>query len=217
MFEYIDFQRREGTHCKDDIKLFGLSTCAFCKRAMSFLDERNIQYDYVFVNELDPELKKRAKEEFRAKFDQRMNFPTLVINEFDYQIGFIRVALERLFPSTGAESERSVPTESKSSTDVSKFVDAAAAYKGWFVNPDKDFRQDLEEGLLSNYKKYGFYHCPCRDAEDENENNKDIACPCRYSEDDITEWGQCFCGLFVSKAFHDSRTELGSIPERRDE
>jgi ferredoxin-thioredoxin reductase catalytic chain len=85
----------------------------------------------------------------------------------------------------------------------------------WYVNPDKDFRQDLEDGLLSNYKKYGFYHCPCRDTEDGDENNKDVACPCRYAEDDIVEWGQCYCGLFVSKEFHEARTELGSIPERR--
>ena len=98
-----------------------------------------------------------------------------------------------------------------------RFVDATAAYKHWFVNPDKDFRQNLEEGLLSNYRKYGFYHCPCRDSEGEDEDNKDIACPCRYAGTDIIEWGQCYCGLFVSKEFHDARTEPGSIPERRKE
>ena len=99
-------------------------------------------------------------------------------------------------------------------TEVSKFVDATAEYKHWYVNPDNEFRKKLEEGLLLNYKRYGFYHCPCRDTEKE-EKNKDITCPCRYAEDDIKEWGQCFCGLYVSSELYNNRTELGSIPERR--
>ena len=89
MFEYIDFQRREGTHCKDDIKLFGLSTCAFCKRAINFLEENEIKYDLVFMDEIDPYLKSRAKREFRIKFNPTSGFnsPMLAsykINSFQF-------------------------------------------------------------------------------------------------------------------------------------
>ena len=217
MFEYIDFQRREGTHCKDDIKLFGLSTCAFCKRAISFLEENEIKYDLVFMDEIDPYLKSRAKREFRIKFNERMSLPTLVLNEVDFQIGFIRIAWERMFASKLIVSpQKDANSLEKFVTEVSKFVDATAAHKKWYINPDNGFRAKLEEGLLVNYKRYGFYHCPCRDSDGED-HNRDIACPCRYAEDDINEWGQCFCGLYVSKEFHDARTELGSIPERRKE
>ncbi|RLD30656.1 MAG: hypothetical protein DRI73_10060, partial [Bacteroidetes bacterium] len=96
----------------------------------------------------------------------------------------------------------------------SKFVNATAKHRQWFINPDSSFRKKLEDGLSVNFKRYGFYNCPCRDTDGGKE-NKDIACPCRYAENDIKEWGQCFCGLYVSEEFYNNRVELGSIPERR--
>lgn len=214
MFEYIDFQKKEGTFDKGDIKLFGLSTCAFCKRAISFLEDNSIKYDLVFMDTIDLNLKNRAKEEFKAEFGERMSLPTLVINEDDYLIGFIRIAWERLFPPEINNNDESQNSFKFIESEVTKFVEATAKYKKWFINPDNVFRQKLEEGLLLNYKRYGFYHCPCRDSDSATE-NKDIACPCIYAEDDIKEWGQCFCGLYVSKEFYTSRVELGSIPDRR--
>jgi ferredoxin-thioredoxin reductase catalytic subunit/glutaredoxin len=216
MFEYIDFEKIEGTNNKGDIKLFGLSTCAFCKRAISFLEDNSIKYDLVFMDTIDSNLKMRAKEEFKAKFNERMSLPALVINEDDYQIGFIRIAWERLFPPKINEADTSENSFEFIESEVTKFVDATAKYKKWFINPDKKFRQKLEEGLSVNYKRYGFYHCPCRDSDGVAE-NKDIACPCIYAENDIKEWGQCFCGLYVSGEFYNNRIELGSIPERRKE
>ncbi|MCK5674707.1 MAG: hypothetical protein KAH95_15110, partial [Spirochaetales bacterium] len=198
MFEYIDFEKKEGGNDKGDIKLFGLSTCAFCKRAISFLEDNSIKYDLVFMDTIDLNLKIRAKEEFKAKFNEIMSLPALVINEDDYQIGFIRIAWERLFSSAATGFNTHADSFEISESKVSKFIDATAKYKQWYINPDQVFRQKLEEGLSVNYKRYGFYHCPCRES-DGSKNNKDIACPCRYAENDIKEWGQCFCGLYVSE------------------
>lgn len=215
MFKYLDFQRKKGKHCEDDIKLFGLSTCVFCKRAINFLEENEIEYDLVYMDKIDSELKKRTREEFKVKFNERMSFPSLVLNEIDYQIGFIRVAWERMFSSKSTiRKHQNADNPGNVVTDISKFVDTTAEYKYWYVNPNNEFRNEIEEGLLLNYKKYGFYHCPCRDS-DSTERSRDITCPCHYAEDDIKEWGQCYCGLYVSKTFHENRTELGSIPERR--
>ena len=181
---------------------------------MEFLEDNGIQYSHILIDELDLEIKKRAKKEFLSRFGQKMNYPTLVIGESDYQIGFIRVAWEKLFPVTPDGFETSDRALLRSNYEVRKFVDTSAAYKHWYINPDNKFRQDLEDGLLSNYKRYGFYHCPCRDTEAGKEVKRDVAC--RYAEDDIVEWGQCYCGLFVSKEFYEAKTELTSIPERRE-
>lgn len=215
MFEYINFQKNEGTLYKGNLKLFGLSTCGFCKRAMSYLEENSIKYDFVFMDEISTKLKIRAKEEFKAKFNEQMNLPTLVINESDYQIGFIRVAWERLFSINSKKNDNPGKNIEIIKSKVGKFIDATAKYKQWYVNPDNSFRQKLEEGLATNYKRYGFYHCPCRDT-DGDKTNKDIACPCNYAEIDIKEWGQCYCGLYVSEEFYTNRVEPGSIPERRE-
>jgi len=214
MFEYINFQKIEGSNDKGDIKLFGLSTCAFCARAISFLEDNSIKFDLIYMDNIALKLKIRAKEEFKAKFNERMSLPTLVINEADYQIGFIRIAWERLFSSTFKGTNISEDSFGNIESNVSKFVLSTAKYKKWYINPDKNFRKKLEEGLSVNYKRYGFYHCPCRES-DGIKNNKDISCPCRYAENDIKEWGQCFCGLYVSKEFYSNRVELGSIPDRR--
>ena len=216
MFEYINFLKNEGTTNKGNLKFFGLSTCAFCKRAMSFLEENSIKYDFVFMDEINIELKIRVKEEFQAKFNEKMNFPALVINESDYQIGFIRVAWERLFSTSSKKNNISIDSLGITESKAGKFIDATAKYKQWYVNPDNTFRQKLEEGLSVNYKRYGFYHCPCRETDGDRKNT-DIACPCKYAENDIKEWGQCYCGLYVSEEFYTNRVEPGSIPERRED
>jgi glutaredoxin-like protein NrdH len=216
MFEYIEFERRKGKISSDDIKLFGLSTCGFCKRAIDYLDHNDIEYDLVFLDEIDIKLKIRAKEEFQIRFKERMSLPTLVFNEEDYQIGFIRIAWEKMFSKNTNTSNNNISNLKNDVSEISKFVEASAKYKNWFINPDKKFRQNLEEGLLVNFKRYSFYHCPCRDS-DSILNNRDIACPCKYAEKDIIEWGQCFCGLFVSKEIYEAGIELGSIPERRQQ
>lgn len=215
MFEYINFQKIERSNNKDDVKLFGLSTCAFCKKAISFLEENCIKYDLVFMDKINQKLKIRAKEEFQMKFKERMSLPTLVINESDYQIGFIRIAWEHTFSLKKNGEVKPIESIEFTESIVSRFVNSTAKYKQWYINPDNNFRQKLEYGLASNHKRYGFYHCPCRDS-DLGEKNKDISCPCRYAENDIKEWGQCFCGLYVSEKFHNNRVELGSIPERRE-
>lgn len=218
MFEYIEFQKIKGTLYKGDVKLFGLSTCAFCKRAILFLEENNINYNLVFMDKINPKLKAKAKakEEFQIIFKERMSLPTLVVNESDYQIGFIRIAWEKMFSVKNKGNNLVVEGTDTFESKESKFVAATAKHKKWFINPDISFRKKLEDGLSVNLKRYGFYHCPCRDTDGGKE-NKDIACPCRYAENDIKQWGQCFCGLYVSEEFYSNRVELRSIPERREE
>ena len=165
------------------------------------------------MDQIDLELKKRAKEEFTKKFAERLSFPGLVLNETDYQIGFIRIAWERMLDLGSTSNRVNISRTIIRNQKIHDFVDTTAEYKNWHVNPDMDFRLKLEDGLEQNYRRYGYYQCPCRDST--SGDNTDIKCPCSYAEADIKEWGQCFCGLFVSKEFHDSRVDIHSIPERR--
>ncbi len=96
MFDYVDFQQKEGSRKVGSLKLFALSTCGFCKKAMSFLEENGIAYDYVYVDSVDPDIKTRIKDEFNQKFDKKMLFPSLVIDEKDFLVGFIRYHWQKL-------------------------------------------------------------------------------------------------------------------------
>ncbi len=87
--------------------------------------------------------------------------------------------------------------------------------KGIFFNKDKDLVFELLESLLLNKDRYGYMACPCRLACGDREKDKDIICPCVYRAPDLEEFGACFCGLYVSKAFNNNEVESQYVPERR--
>jgi ferredoxin-thioredoxin reductase catalytic subunit len=92
--------------------------------------------------------------------------------------------------------------------------DARAA--GYYLHPDAFFAEELIKGLLVNEKRYGYGACPCRLASGNAAEDRDIQCPCDYRDADLDEFGQCYCGLYVSEEVS-CRPEkcVGCIPERR--
>ena len=105
----------------------------------------------------------------------------------------------------------------KSTPEVRKFVESVAHHKGWILNRDDPFVGHLVEGLKTNYARYGFFQCPCRDSHGDRQKDKDIMCPCEYAQADIDEYGQCFCGLYLDPDFYSSHDDIDGIPERRPE
>jgi len=96
MFDYVDFQHKAGSNADRDLKLFALSTCGFCKKAMAFLEENGLAYDYVFVDLIDSEVKNRIKAEFEEHFEKKMLFPTLIIDGEEFLVGFIKFYWQKL-------------------------------------------------------------------------------------------------------------------------
>ena len=94
-------------------------------------------------------------------------------------------------------------------------LDKDAKQGGYNLNPDGEFVRGLVKGLLVNERRYGYQACPCRLAADDKSADLDIICPCYYRDADVTEFGACYCALYVSKAVCKGEQELGSIPERR--
>lgn len=86
---------------------------------------------------------------------------------------------------------------------------------GLMMNPDWEVVKPLLEGLLINGERYKARTCPCRPASGVVEKDRDIVCPCDYAKPDITEFGACFCWLFVSQEWADHKTPHVQIPERR--
>ena len=99
--------------------------------------------------------------------------------------------------------------------DTKKFVSLVAGKQGWKLNSDEEFLNDIIEGLMTNYNRYGFYMCPCRDSWGEREKDKDIMCPCAYCKPDQEEFGHCYCGLYQTEEFFKTGKAASSIPERR--
>jgi len=87
--------------------------------------------------------------------------------------------------------------------------------RGYFLNSDTNFTKSLLKGLLTNDKRYGYQSCPCRLASGVKKEDLDIICPCDYRDSDLEEYGNCFCGLYVSKKILENKNNIISIPERR--
>jgi glutaredoxin len=72
---------------KGNIKLFGLSTCIWCKKTKELLDKIGCEYEYIYIDQLGEEDKQNAIKEVR-KWNPRSSFPTVVINNNKCIIGF---------------------------------------------------------------------------------------------------------------------------------
>jgi ferredoxin-thioredoxin reductase catalytic chain len=94
-------------------------------------------------------------------------------------------------------------------------LDQEAESAGYHLNPDKTFTLGLIEGMLVNERRYGYWACPCRLASGKKSEDLDIICPCDYRDADLSEYGACFCALYVSQDVVDGKRKVRRIPERR--
>jgi ferredoxin-thioredoxin reductase catalytic subunit len=90
-----------------------------------------------------------------------------------------------------------------------------AEASGYHLNPDSDFTRELLRGLMVNQKRYGYGSCPCRLSEGDKWKDLDIICPCDYRDPDLSEFGACYCALYVSEAVLKRKKQLEQVPERR--
>jgi ferredoxin-thioredoxin reductase catalytic subunit len=86
---------------------------------------------------------------------------------------------------------------------------------GYHLHPDVAFTKDLIRGLLANESRYGYGACPCRLASGIKDNDLDIICPCDYRDPDLSEYGSCYCALYVSGQILKGERAARTIPERR--
>ena len=107
-------------------------------------------------------------------------------------------------------------SRTKSPEHAHQFAQAVARHRGWDVNSDDEFLEDLARGLAINYNSYGYFLCPCRDGDGDRTTDRDIICPCAYAAPDLEEFGHCFCGLFLTRAFARSGKAPRQLPERRE-
>jgi glutaredoxin-like protein NrdH len=62
-----------------EVKMYALSTCAWCKKTKKYLNERNVQYEIEDVDLLTGDEKAAVKSAV-AKHNPRISYPTIVID-----------------------------------------------------------------------------------------------------------------------------------------
>jgi len=81
---------------KGDIILYALSTCIWCRRTKSLLDELGVEYKYVDVDMLEEDEKDSVKKEIK-KWNPECSFPTMVIDNNSCVVGYEPEKLKQKF------------------------------------------------------------------------------------------------------------------------
>lgn len=101
MDEELDFTVENGDNSTHDVKVYALSTCGFCARALKFLRENSVTFRFIYVDSLPHEVKDRVKSDLRETFKQSIAFPFMVVDEnTDDQkviVGFLKEQYEQVF------------------------------------------------------------------------------------------------------------------------
>jgi len=71
-----------GEKDERDVKVFTISTCGWCKKVKDLLKSLDVEYEYVDIDQIEGEEKKRIREELK-EYNSKMSCPTVVIDEGD--------------------------------------------------------------------------------------------------------------------------------------
>jgi len=77
----------DGTNSKNKVFLYTLSTCGWCSKLKSLLEEKSVRYEYIDLDKCTREDQVEAVEELKAK-KLPVAFPITVINDDTVIQGF---------------------------------------------------------------------------------------------------------------------------------
>jgi arsenate reductase-like glutaredoxin family protein len=94
----INFIHVPGNNKSHKLKLYALSTCSFCKRALAFLRENSIDFRYVFVDQLEKKVVGDLREELKEKSGRRhLAYPFLIEDDEKILVGFTEEKYKAFF------------------------------------------------------------------------------------------------------------------------
>ncbi len=95
MLDTLEFTKVDGENKKHAVVVYALSTCGFCKRAISFLEAHKIEYSYLHMDKIPLETKTEAKKILKERFKQDVAFPFAVVDDKEPLVGFIEADWKR--------------------------------------------------------------------------------------------------------------------------
>ena len=76
------FKEVDGKKDKQDVSIFTLSTCMWCKKCKAYLKDRDIKYKFIDVDSISSEEKSKILEYLRENYKpDRIAYPFLVCDD----------------------------------------------------------------------------------------------------------------------------------------
>jgi len=72
---------------KGNIFVFALSTCIWCKKTTSLLNDLGVAYEYIYVDQTHGEERKEILEQLK-QWNPQLSYPTIVVNNKTCVKGF---------------------------------------------------------------------------------------------------------------------------------
>ncbi|MBN1836088.1 MAG: glutaredoxin family protein [Spirochaetales bacterium] len=96
MTEALQFVHEPGSRDQHSVVVYALSTCGFCRRALEFLRNNDVDFRYVYVDQLPLEAKASLKQTLHERHQIRELYPTLILNDSQALTGFDREEWQRV-------------------------------------------------------------------------------------------------------------------------
>lgn len=101
--EFIEKLAQEVNGEKDNQNwmIFTLSTCSWCKRCKTWLNEKGVKYRYVDIDKIDPDEKSKVLTYLREEYKpERISYPFVVCDDA-FVVGFNPAKYEELVKQGG--------------------------------------------------------------------------------------------------------------------
>ena len=95
------FKEVDGKKDKQDVSIFTLSTCMWCKKCKAYLKDRDIKYKFIDVDSISSEEKSKILEYLRENYKpDRIAYPFLVCDD-KFVVGYDPNKYEELIKEGG--------------------------------------------------------------------------------------------------------------------
>ena len=83
----MQFSKVSGQKSQHKVVLYALSTCAWCKMTKQFLEDNDVEFEYVYVDLCEEGDKEKIREHIRSKGGP-LSYPTVIIDDNILVTGF---------------------------------------------------------------------------------------------------------------------------------
>jgi glutaredoxin-like protein NrdH len=93
--DFMQFSKVSGKKNDHKVTLFALSTCVWCKLTKQFLNDNSVTYEYVDVDLLGEDDKRKAHETIMSK-GGNLSYPTTIVDDKTVITGFRKDKLQEV-------------------------------------------------------------------------------------------------------------------------
>jgi glutaredoxin-like protein NrdH len=95
MGDFMQFSKVSGKKNDHKVSVYALSTCVWCKLTKQYLNENNVEYEFVDVDMLDDEDKDKVHQTVLSK-GGALSYPTTIVDDKIVITGFRKDKLKEV-------------------------------------------------------------------------------------------------------------------------